>query len=98
MNSVRTSKRTPHFTITKINWIMLFKEIITVYSKRHTICTNTKYSVTDCQDCWDIQLPLGFKGFRPVFDLEFVVTSRDRLYVSCKIETFLPQKVSVRMP
>jgi hypothetical protein len=31
-NSVRTSKRTPHFTITKINWLMLFKEIITVYS------------------------------------------------------------------
>jgi hypothetical protein len=27
-NSVRTSKRTPHFTITKINWLMLFKEII----------------------------------------------------------------------
>jgi hypothetical protein len=31
-NSVRTSKRTPHFTITKINWLMLFKEIIAVYS------------------------------------------------------------------
>jgi hypothetical protein len=29
-NSVRTSKRTPHFTITKINWIMLFGEIIAV--------------------------------------------------------------------
>jgi len=27
-NPVRTSKRTPHFTITKINWLMLFKEII----------------------------------------------------------------------
>jgi hypothetical protein len=24
-NPVRTSKRTPHFTITKINWLMLFK-------------------------------------------------------------------------
>jgi hypothetical protein len=24
-NSVRTSKRTPHFTITKINWLTLFK-------------------------------------------------------------------------
>jgi hypothetical protein len=24
-NSVRTSKRTPHLTITKINWLMLFK-------------------------------------------------------------------------
>jgi len=35
-NSVRTSKRTPHFTITKINWLMLFKEIIAVYTKNHT--------------------------------------------------------------
>jgi hypothetical protein len=24
-NSVRTSKGTPHFTITKINWLTLFK-------------------------------------------------------------------------
>jgi hypothetical protein len=27
-NSVRTPKRTPHFTITKINWLTLFEEII----------------------------------------------------------------------
>jgi hypothetical protein len=26
-NSVRTSKRTPHFTITKINWLMMFKDV-----------------------------------------------------------------------
>jgi len=30
-NSVRTSKRTPHFTITKINWLTLFKEIIVTF-------------------------------------------------------------------
>jgi hypothetical protein len=35
-NSVRTSKRTPHFTITKINWLTLFKEIIAVYIENHT--------------------------------------------------------------
>jgi hypothetical protein len=35
-NSVRTSKRTPHLTITKINWLTLFKEIIAVYSLNHT--------------------------------------------------------------
>jgi hypothetical protein len=35
-NSARTSKRTPHFTITKINWLTLFKEIIAVYSEKHT--------------------------------------------------------------
>jgi hypothetical protein len=34
-NSVRTSKRTPHFTITNINWLTLFKEIIAVYSENH---------------------------------------------------------------
>jgi hypothetical protein len=48
-SSVRTAKKTQHFTITKINWLTLFKEIITVYSENHT---------------WDIYLPLGFKGFK----------------------------------
>jgi hypothetical protein len=40
-NPVRTSKRTPHFTITKINWLTLFKEIITVYSKNQMKPINT---------------------------------------------------------
>jgi hypothetical protein len=35
-NSVRTAKKTPHFTITKINWLTLFKEIIAVHSENHT--------------------------------------------------------------
>jgi hypothetical protein len=35
-NSVRTAKKTQLFTITKINWLTLFKEIITVYSENHT--------------------------------------------------------------
>jgi len=47
-NSVRTSKRTPHFTITKINWLTLFKEIIAVYTENHTEPINTKCRVTDC--------------------------------------------------
>jgi hypothetical protein len=34
-NSVRTAKKTQHFTITKINWLTLFKEIIAVYSENH---------------------------------------------------------------
>jgi hypothetical protein len=46
-NSVRTSKRTPHFTITKINWLMLFKEITAVYDENHTKPINTKQR-TDC--------------------------------------------------
>jgi hypothetical protein len=43
-NSVRTSKKTPHFTITKINWLTLFKEIIAVYTENHTEPINIKYN------------------------------------------------------
>jgi hypothetical protein len=46
-NPVRTSKRTPHFTVTEIKWLMLSKEMIAVYSENHTKPINTKYSVTD---------------------------------------------------
>jgi hypothetical protein len=45
-NPVRTSKRTPHFTITQINWLMLFKEIIDVYSENRAEPIDTKYGVT----------------------------------------------------
>jgi hypothetical protein len=41
-NSVRTSKRTPHFTITKICWLMLFKEIIRVCSEDNIESINKK--------------------------------------------------------
>jgi hypothetical protein len=34
-HSVRTAKKTLHFTITKINWLTLFKEIISVYTYNH---------------------------------------------------------------
>jgi hypothetical protein len=40
-NSVRTSKRTPHFTITAINWLTPFKKIIAVYSGNNTKPINT---------------------------------------------------------
>jgi hypothetical protein len=40
-DSVRTAKKTPHFTITTINWLTLFKEIIAVYSENHTKHINT---------------------------------------------------------
>jgi hypothetical protein len=46
-NSVRTSKKTPHFTITKIKWLMLFKEIIAVYIEKLSSPTSTIFSVTD---------------------------------------------------
>jgi hypothetical protein len=34
-NLIRTAKKTQHFTITKINWLMLFGEIIAVYTENH---------------------------------------------------------------
>jgi hypothetical protein len=40
-SSVRTANKTKHFTITKINWLMLFKEIIAVYSENYTKPINT---------------------------------------------------------
>jgi hypothetical protein len=53
-NSVRTSKRTPHFTITKNSFLTLFKEIIAVYSENHAKPINTKCSITDCHSRWFI--------------------------------------------
>jgi hypothetical protein len=41
-NPVRTSKRTPHFTITKFNWVTLFKEIMADYAENDTKLINTK--------------------------------------------------------
>jgi hypothetical protein len=40
--------RIPHFTIAKINWLNLFKEVIAVYKEKHTKYINIKYSVIDC--------------------------------------------------
>jgi hypothetical protein len=34
-NSVPTSERTRHYTITKINYVTLFKQIIAVYGDNH---------------------------------------------------------------
>jgi hypothetical protein len=46
-NSVRTAKKTLHFTITKINWLTLFKELIVVYCENYTNHINTKWRVID---------------------------------------------------
>jgi hypothetical protein len=40
-NQVRTARKTPYFTVTKINRLTLFKEIIAVYSENRTKPTNT---------------------------------------------------------
>jgi hypothetical protein len=36
-----------HFTITKSNWLTLFKEIIAVYTEKHWERTNTERRVAD---------------------------------------------------
>jgi hypothetical protein len=41
-NSVRTAKKTQHFTVRKINRLTLFKEIIAVYCENHTKPKNAK--------------------------------------------------------
>jgi hypothetical protein len=46
--SVRTAKKTQLFTITKINWSMLFKEIIAAYTENHTKHISKKCRLTDC--------------------------------------------------
>jgi hypothetical protein len=42
---VRIEKKTQHFGITKINWLTLFKKIITVYDENYTKYINTKWRV-----------------------------------------------------
>jgi hypothetical protein len=59
-NSVRTSKRTPHFTITKINWLTLFKEIIAVYSENNRKATKKSTELLIVKG-----VPLDFKGLKP---------------------------------
>jgi hypothetical protein len=44
-NSARASKRTPHFTITAIDLLTMFKEMIPVYAENNTKPTNTERDV-----------------------------------------------------
>jgi hypothetical protein len=46
-SSARTSKRTLHIIITKPKWLLLFKEIIDVYTENHTRHVSTKCMVTE---------------------------------------------------
>jgi hypothetical protein len=84
-NSVRTSKRTPHFTITKINWLTLFKEIIAVYIQNHAEPINTKLSG------WYIYLPSGFKGqgFPPISVISYYHDYRNKINLQTRAEKLL---------
>jgi hypothetical protein len=57
--STRTAKKTQLFTISKINWLTLFKEIIAVYSENHIKLINTKCRVNEHYSRW---LPFCFNG------------------------------------
>jgi hypothetical protein len=46
-NSVRTAKKTPHFTVTKFNRLTPLKEIIAVYSENHARPIDKKGTITD---------------------------------------------------
>jgi hypothetical protein len=58
-NLARTSKRT--LTISKIIWLMPFKEVITVYNKKHNKPITTECRATDFENRWDTFLLLGVK-------------------------------------
>jgi hypothetical protein len=45
---IQTVPEREHFTITKINWLLPFKEVIAVSNKTHKKPINTKCRVTDC--------------------------------------------------
>jgi hypothetical protein len=60
-HSAITAKKTQHFTVTKINRLTLFKEIIAVCSGSHTKHVYLKYRVIDFEVRLYIHLPLGFK-------------------------------------
>jgi hypothetical protein len=51
-NSVRTSKKTQHVSMTTINWVMLFGEIIAVHSENHTKLIHTLWAKCRLTDCF----------------------------------------------
>jgi hypothetical protein len=53
-NWVHTTKRTPHFTIKRINWIMMFKNIFAVYNEKNKIPIKTKCRVSIYCNRWDM--------------------------------------------
>jgi hypothetical protein len=57
-NSVRTSKRTPHFTITKISWLRLFEEITAVYTENHTEIQNAVLIIVKAEGIYSYYLAL----------------------------------------
>jgi hypothetical protein len=55
VKSVRTAYKTQHFSTSKINWLMLFKEITAVHSR---IIPNKRKTL--CEKYTQAYLPMGF--------------------------------------
>jgi hypothetical protein len=65
---IRTVKKTQHFTIAKINWLTLFKEVTAVYSVNHTKHISTpsgQNTIAERQSRWYV-LPFGLKRLMKV--------------------------------
>jgi hypothetical protein len=65
-NPVRTSKKTQCVSITKINYLILFKEIIPVYSENHTKPIVGKRHPYWMLNRWHIQWSLHFKVLKHI--------------------------------
>jgi hypothetical protein len=65
-NSVRTSERTPHFTITKINWLRCRSANTTTAQKRFVF--NVQWMQNKCELRWPLQVATWEGGGRPQGD------------------------------
>jgi hypothetical protein len=63
-NSVRTSKRTPRFIVTKTNPLMMFKGVKGVYIEKRKKAVNTNSELLVIISGGAYILPLLFKGLR----------------------------------
>jgi hypothetical protein len=61
-NSVRTSKRTPHFTITNVSLLTLFKELMYVYSQNPTTRKYKTRSLLNVKAAGAYNYHLALKG------------------------------------
>jgi hypothetical protein len=61
-NSVGASKKISHFNITKIKWLMFYKEVIEVYSEKHKKLINTICRVPDYESKFAIFYHYALKG------------------------------------
>jgi hypothetical protein len=62
-NPVRTSKRTPYFTITRMNLLMLFKEIFALYSAKYRKELSRNAGLLIVKARYSVR-PLVFKGLK----------------------------------